>query len=244
VIAEATSADFWKFLLYDNVLTGDYQQLVPRGDRMTVQGGPLVHIRTVPEGGAAGTMAGTALPYTFYDRYTNRAQQPKMDRRQPLPSVFAPRFIDGGTSGFNTSLKIWREGVVPAGASCGAYSSNSGLPFVDAVRFDENENATIERIGSGTNDPPPPKTIPAAASVPVSCCFFPLTSTSGDVGGWLYLNLDHRQNGARPSQNWVITSMFADAINGTDATAIAFGNGCTPAVARGARIGPAPNPNP
>ena len=29
---------------------------------------PMVHIRAVPEGGAAGSTAHTDLPYTFYDR--------------------------------------------------------------------------------------------------------------------------------------------------------------------------------
>jgi hypothetical protein len=88
-----SSADYFAgTALFDNVLVGDYQQYVPRGENKTYfQGGSLVHIRTVPEGGPAGTMASTSLPYTFYDRYTAALPQGTADRRQPLPSAFAAR---------------------------------------------------------------------------------------------------------------------------------------------------------
>ena len=64
-------------------------------------GNPLVHIRAIPEGGAAGTVVATNLPYTFYDRYTPRTT-PAMDRRQPLPAAFTARYIQGGTAAFRT----------------------------------------------------------------------------------------------------------------------------------------------
>src|SRR5436305_636151 len=119
----ASSKDFFSsVLLYDNVLTGDYQQVVPRGDKSYAQGGPLVHIRAIPEGGTVGTGVGSNLPYTFYDRYTVGFPVSRTtDRRQPLPSVFAPRFIDGGAGGFNSALKIWREGIVGGDATCSDY---------------------------------------------------------------------------------------------------------------------------
>ena len=76
------SAAFYNDLLYDNVLTGDYQSVNPNAATGNYAGGnPLVHIRAVPEGGAAGAPTPvTNLPYTFYDRYTPRAT-PKTDRR-------------------------------------------------------------------------------------------------------------------------------------------------------------------
>ncbi|HEV2720226.1 MAG TPA: hypothetical protein VG323_09425 [Thermoanaerobaculia bacterium] len=49
---------------------------------------------------------------------------------------------------------------------------------------------------------------------------------------------------ARPSQNWVITSMFAEPTYAVEAPAIALGNGCTPAAAVGAQIAPAANVTP
>jgi hypothetical protein len=263
----ASSKDFFSgVLLYDNVLTGDYQQIVPRGDKSYAQGGPLVHIRAIPEGGPAGAAVASNLPYTFYDRYTvgfpsNRT----IDRRQPLPSGFAPRFIDGGTGGFNTSLKIWREGVVGGDAACSDFVRNNALPVADVVRFDEHENATVMVI---LEPPPPPLATPLTFSIPTSSTQFPPYSTSGDVGGWLYLNLnnggsnaysvgvvppgiarDFRTNssttvGLRQSQNWVITSMFAEPTYATEATAVALGNGCSPSPKAGAQIAPAPNPTP
>jgi hypothetical protein len=233
-----TSAGYFSTLLFDNVLTGDYQFVVPRGTKSYAQGGPLVHIRAVPEGGAAGSLPGTPLPYTFYDHYTPAAQK-KIDRRQPLPSLFAPRFIQGGPGGFNTKLKIWREGFVTSDASCNTYRSNSAIPFAEAVRFDEHENAMVQ-------ESPPPigefpaflPTTPATGQVETSSGLLPPLASSGDVGGWIYLNLNSSAAGARPSQNWVITSMFAEPTYAVEATAMALGNGCSPAKANNTQIGP------
>src|SRR5205823_6560821 len=141
----ALSSDYFASLLYDNVLTGDYQQLETVGGRVYASGGPLVHIRAIPEGGAAGAIVATSLPYTFYDRFTPSMAMRKSDRRQPLPSLFVPRFINGGTGAFNTRLKVWREGIT-AGACSGAgiaVVSNSNMDIADRVRFDEHENATV-----------------------------------------------------------------------------------------------------
>ncbi|HEY6141316.1 MAG TPA: hypothetical protein VI670_26470 [Thermoanaerobaculia bacterium] len=265
-----TSSDYYSgVLLYDNVLTGDYQQIVPRGAQSYAQGGPLVHIRAIPEGGAAGAAVSSSLPYTFYDRYTvgfpaNRT----IDRRQPLPSVFAPRYISGGPTGFNASLKIWREGLVGGDAACKDYVRNSAVPIVETVRFDEHENSTVF-IPPPILAPPLPSGSPLSFSPSTTAgAFFPPPGPSGDVGGWLYLNLnnggstvysvnvvppgiprDFRTNtsttiGLRQSQNWVITSMFAVPTYATEATAVALGNGCSPSPKVGAQIAPAGNANP
>jgi hypothetical protein len=50
--------------------------------------------------------------------------------------------------------------------------------------------------------------------------------------------------GVRQSQNWVITSMFAEPAYAFETTAPALGNGCSPSPKRGAQIGPAANPSP
>src|SRR5205814_1198258 len=119
----------------------------------------------------------------------------KSDRRQPLPSLFAPRFINSGTGTFNTTLKIWREGIT-VGACSGAglaAASNSNLHIADAVRFDEHENATIMPAPIGISAAPPaPPGLPATSSIPsANTISLPQFSSSGDVGGWLYLNLDN-----------------------------------------------------
>jgi len=208
---------YWDQILYDNVLTGDYQQITPLGGRLAAHGGPLVHIRAVAEG--------TTLPHTFYEQWA-----PKMsDRRQPLPSVFAPRYVSGGPSGFRTRVTLWREATPPA-SRCSDYSANSTIPFVDVVRFDEHENAAVP---SGCIIVCPTVVgTPATISVPAESALFPVASTSGDVGGWLYLNLG--------SQGWVISSMLAEQIDPVDVAAPALVDGCTPAPKPGAQVGPSP----
>jgi hypothetical protein len=256
------SLDYASILLYDNVLTGDYEQLVARGGKSYAQGSPLVHIRAIPEGGPAGALVGTSLPYTFYDRYTIAQPSRTIDRRQPLPSVFAPRYIAGGPGGLNTKLKIWREGVTTASAACTDYAKNSAIRFTEAVRFDEHENATIVSLCCCVTCPPPPPGPPLTVNLSASDTnTLGAFSTSGDVGGWLYLNLSNGGSTSysaarpgfapptvivRPSQAWVITSMFAEPTYATETTAIALGNGCSPPAGSSthAQIGPAPNPTP
>jgi hypothetical protein len=63
-------------ILYDNVLTGDYQQV--NSEQNFAQGGPLVHIRAIPEGGAPGALT-TNLPRTFL--------QPLPERRHGRPAT-------------------------------------------------------------------------------------------------------------------------------------------------------------
>jgi len=248
---------FGELLLYDNVLIGDYVQL----DAKSAHGGPLVHIRAIPEGGPAGAVVSTNLPYTFYDRYTVGLPSRTSDRRQPLPSAFAVRHIEDKSKGLSTSLQVWREGVAAGGASCRELGSNRNLDHAEVVRFDEHENATInfwcgiipECIG-------PPRTSTALVWPAI---LLPSASTSGDSVGWVYLNLnnygstaysaatgrDFRIYGAtRQSQNWMIATMFAGSANAFDLPAAPLGNGCSPAPLpttdpRGV-IGPARNSTP
>jgi len=75
---------YYDDLLYDNVLTGDYQSINPSQTTGNYAGGnPLVHIRAIPEGGAAGAVVATNLPFTFYDRYTPRAARCAGDGSPP-----------------------------------------------------------------------------------------------------------------------------------------------------------------
>jgi len=252
-------------ILFDNVLTGDYQDLNPNPATGNYAGGnPLVHIRAVPEGGSAGQVIATSLPYTFYDLYTagtSRAQ----DRRQPLPSAFMPRFIAGGTTAFNTNLKIWREAFAAPAACPTSYVNNSNLPITENVRFDEHENPTFYSFLCAFQCPPGEPGIPSVLALSSSTTsLLPAFSTSGDVGGWLYFNLNNggssaysvapgrnfrfgtTRGGPRQSQAWMITSMFAEGRYSVDMDALAIGNGCSPAPELSMRspIGPAPNPNP
>src|SRR6266542_2497027 len=221
-ISPLDPAYYAKTLLYDNVLTGDYERVVP--DKLIgnyAGGNPLVHIRAIPEGGPAGSAA-TGLPYTFYDRMTPSGAR-HIDRRQPLPSTFAARFIEGGTAAFHTEYTMWREAATAAAAGC--VSANASVPYLSIVRYDEYENPTV---GSG------PRAFPvAAAAATTSSAFPPRVGVS--VSGWMFLELDNRAGTsasspfsvARPSQNWIVIKMQAEGRYGVEYDATAIGNGCT-----------------
>jgi hypothetical protein len=254
---------FTSRLLYDNVLIGDYQQV--NSTENFAQGNPMVHLRAIPEGGnASGTVppdAGPgALPVnfdrTFYSRYQAGGVA---DRRQPLPSTFAARWISGGATGFETYYKIWREGRT-TGATCSVSGlGNQTIPITELVRFDEEENPTTftpDRIISPR--PTVPLSLPESSRTNVTNPIFP-PNPDGAVAGWMYLNLDDAASPNTPlgiaTQNWVIISMRADGRYSVDFDAAWLGNGCSPAVAvtdedpftapvTGPNIGPAANITP
>ncbi len=245
-------------LLFDNVLIGDYQQLggsaAGTGPAIAFDaaGNPMVHIRAVPEGGGAGANVPTGLPYTFYDRYTPFTTR-TIDRRQPLPSTFAARFIQGGTGAFATNLTIWREGLTGAGASCASYVNSASIAIAEFIRFDEHENPTTFFIDTTCTPCRSPVPTPAAASSTNTASSTYPSIVGTDVGGWMYLNLNNgggqvysvtnHAGGTttsaptvfgtpRASQNWVTATMFGNA-GGSRMTAefdaAPLGNGCTPA---------------
>jgi hypothetical protein len=246
-------------IAFENVLTGDYQQVDSSNN--FAQGNPLVHIRAIPEGGtpaqrrAQPASFDAGFPRTFYSRY-QKANEPRFDGRQPLPSTFASRWIQGGGAGFQTSVKVWREGRTGSGALCGAYENEALLDVLEIVRFDEAENGAaivpdfrLPPFGRRTMLPPSSRTDVTDPDI------FPQLA-NGPVAGWLYLNLDdcHLSSAlcgeGAPTQNWVVTSMRAQGRFSTDADASALGNGCSQAVdiseissQGGVVIGPAPNAN-
>jgi len=261
-ISPADPAYFTREILFDNVLTGDYQHVNPNQATGNYAGGnPLVHIRALPEGGPAGAVVPTRLPYTFYDLYTRRAVTRTQDRRQPLPSAFMPRFIQGGTGAFNTNYQIWREAAAELTSCPVDHAQNAHMEIEEEVRFDEHENPQYDDyfcIGYSSCY----AGLPATSAVSTAGSPFPSTSTSGDVGGWMYLNLnnggspaysaarDYRvgttDKGPRQSQAWVVVSMFAEGRYATETDAAAIGNGCSPApdYSKTMPIGPAPNAAP
>jgi hypothetical protein len=230
---------FTSDLLYDNVLTGDWIAVSPGAADNYASASSLVHIRAVPEGGRAGTRVPRVLPYTFYGRLlANRPLSERVaDRRQPLPSAFAARFIQGGTDDFQTRFTIWREAITGPNALCAAYVQNSNLPIADLVRFDEHENATI--LSSGILGPPP---VPGDPGLPVSSTtssasstFPTLVSPHNGIAGWLYLNLGRYSNsgkttipGAGQEQAWVTITMYAERRYAAAFEAVALQNGCSP----------------
>jgi len=201
-----------QILGYDNVLTGDYEDVHPdKGIGNFAGGSPLIHIKAIPNGGSTGTA--TPLPYTFYDRYTPPAAK-RVDRRQPLPSSFMSRFIQGGTAALFTDFVFWREGSSPGGC----VSTTAVMPVATVVRFDEFENATMTAITPAS---------PATSSISTaSTAFPPLFGAS--LTGWMYIDLDNHSLSTRSSQNWVTVRMRAEGRYGVTYDAIALKNGCAP----------------
>src|SRR5438132_11165940 len=176
-----TSTYYTNEILFDNALTGAYESITPGLTGTNGAGGaPLVHIRAIPEGGLAGSVPGTNLPFTFYDRYTPVGAR-TVDRRVPLPNLFAARFVQGGTGGLNTTYQIWREGITGATLTCASYAVNGRLAVTDIVRFDEHENAT--GLGAGivcSPCGPSTLTLPETSSTNTSSSNYPPLSSSGD----------------------------------------------------------------
>lgn len=254
-------AYFQSEILFDNTLIGDYQIINKAVGSNYAGGNPMVHIRAIPEGGPAGVLLTgqqTNLPYTFYARYVNGSTlfpgtAINADRRQPLPSVFAARWIQGGPTSFNTNFRIWREGVtgpsvnVLAGVtptSCSGAASNSALNITEIVRFDEHENPSIFNPQRDVSPVTPVTiTLPETSNPSTTSSTFPPTlSTPGDNDGWMYLNLNSGTTAGpanvalhpqivRASQNWVIIAMSgAGSTAGqfsVDFDAAWLGNGCS-----------------
>ena len=215
-------------LAFDNVLIGDYQQVHSRND--FAQGSPLVHIRAIPEGGTAAERLahqnehGANLTRTLYARYLPW-YAPKIDSRQPLPSVFAARWIASWI--FETSLKIWREGKTGPSATCATHEDNVAF-FMDTILFDENENAFGEIPQSRITPITVERTLPATSLTSVTdYLVFPPVS-NGAVAGWMYLNLDNKVGDGKATGNWVITSLRAEGRFSADMNAAPLGNGCSP----------------
>jgi hypothetical protein len=221
---------FTSDLLYDNVLTGDYIFIDPKGERNGyATGSAMVHIRAIPEGGPAGANIGTRMPQTFYGRFKPAVS----DRRQPLPSVYAARYIEGGPEGFTTRISVWREAAIGSGASCAQYMTSAESQFVEITRFDERENAAIQS-GPVAFSIKPRTTLPPVARLATSNGVFP-ASTSSDNGGWFYMNLADR---GRNAQAWVDVTLFSEGRYGVQMPAASLGNGCSTAPVAGAQIGP------
>ena len=213
---------YWRdVVLWDNVLIGDYAQ-VTRKNRFA-EGGPLVHIRAVPEGGGSPP----AFERTFYSRYQS-ASTPKRDGRQPLPSTFAARWISGGSGEFQTFFKIWREGKTGAGAACAAHIPEKDLHAREVVMFDEAENAVTGLPTCRCSFDPAPYIFPPTSLTSVADVDRYPQHNNGAISGWAYLNLHTPGQDDYATQAWVISSMRAEGQFSVDMDVTALGNGCSP----------------
>lgn len=235
-------------IMYDNVLIGDYQQ-VDRANNFA-RGNTLVHIRAIPEGGLTDS-ARTKFRRTFYSRLQNGGT---VDRRQPLPSTFAARWINGGVGALDTSVKVWREARTSAAAGCAVSSITT--PYPDIVRFDEEENPTGFQFDCPFTCPAPVLDLPVVARLNIdnSGEYLPPNPDSA-LAGWMYFNLNTDSLYGQPpnenaTQSWVVVSMGAEGRFSVDFDAAYLGNGCSPRTpytdedGDAPAIGPAANVNP
>jgi hypothetical protein len=218
---------FTSEIRFDNVLIGDYQQV--NSSQNFAQGNPMVHIRAIPEGGDVGTVATINFDRTFYSRYQAGGV---LDRRQPLPSVFAARWIQGGANQMATSYKIWREGATGVGApvpdECGEWDENN-TNVAEIVRFDEAENPVGDVPISRVSPPLTTEfTLPETSRTSVADSSIYPQLPNGATAGWTYLNLDNSTTDSPlASQNWVVVSMRAEGRYSVDFDAAWLANGCT-----------------
>jgi hypothetical protein len=242
-------------ILWDNTLIGDYQ-VIDIGGRFA-GGESMVSVRAIPEGGnrLAGPVLGvdTNFPYTFYDRYTGAVTggNREIDRRMPLPGVWAARFISGGALDFDAELQVWREGNTTAATTVGGtaecditpWELNGQLDVVALVRFDERENPSVSEeicqispcpgiVGFVTEE--------ASRNNVADTDFFPPPGTAAaDGSGWMYMNLNNGcEGGTDPcsdraplgfsSQSWVTVHMAAEGSSfAVDFDAAWLQNGCS-----------------
>ncbi len=222
---------FTSDLLYDNVLIGDYIFIDPKGDKNGfATASPMVHIRAIPEGGPSGAKVATRLPQTFYQRFNPAVS----DRRQPLPSVYAARYIEGGPESFQTRVSVWRESALGTGESCAQYVRSAEAPFIEITRFDERENASIQSASISSTRAR--TTMTPVTRLTSTASVFPAV-TSSDFGGWIYMNLAQT---TRNTQAWVDVTLFSEGRYGVQFPAASLGNGCSKAPVAGAQIGPRP----
>ena len=223
---------FSEAIAFDNVLTGEYMQ-VNRATHSS-EGNPMVHIRAIPEGESAATRATLAqyvsnFPSTFYGRLTGTS---KRDGRQPLPSRFATRWMQGGPGEFQTELTLWREPLTVTTPSCAAYGHNRAQRTTEYVVFDEDENAQAAAyIAAPDADFPVPQNV-VTSTMRLGFRDSELPEPEPDaVAGWVYVNLDDptgQPTGYAPRQGWITTSLRAEGRYSVGVDAIAMGNGCSP----------------
>jgi hypothetical protein len=165
-----------------NVLFGDYAIV----DGNTAEGDTLVHIQ------ASATNPETSTPgqYTFYGRYVNWTAA---DNREPLPTAFGARYVNG-----DTDLIVWRDAKIPQYQSfaCPAQPTWYPLGQEALIAFDEQESAVVL---------PTSPVSPAASGLTP----FPAETQRTTVGstefpvpfgsGWTYLNLNTAVTAAGPN---------------------------------------------
>ena len=201
-----------------NVLWGDFFYVAP-GDTAVAQAQNLVRLESDPS---------VVVPdLSFYTPYAPRASG-HPDYREPLPTVWAVRYLDGGGFHGTTDLIVWRDAVYPNAA----FPCNAPLhPLYSGARrlvaFDEEENASVVDCPAGCTFLPPAG---ATSRIHIGGSAFPIPYEFG----WLFLDL-HWPNLATTlpvltfSPAWVGTVTTSQGLFSVGLPGTPLDNGCDPA---------------
>ncbi|HEX6902678.1 MAG TPA: hypothetical protein VF789_23370 [Thermoanaerobaculia bacterium] len=200
-----------------NVLWGDFFFVDQAAG--TAQGAPLVHIESdplAPETSVAGE-------YTFYGAYIAWSG---IDNREPLPTTFGVRYINGpvGATPTTTDLIVWRDPKVSQSEfTCPAVTGRPAWYPLGQERIeigDENGNHYLM----------PRKAFPAVAQR-VRVGRVPLPTRY--PFGWMYLNLNHSRpanpnppEDPQAAQAWVIGLEFAGSNTSAGWDAMHYDSAC------------------
>lgn len=187
----------------DNRLIGDAFYVFPGQD--FAQGINLVRLEADPERFGPGDR-------TFYGPYLDGDGS---DAREPLPTVWAARNLDGGGFSGGTGITVWRSASdTPEAFNCAGPTPI--LPLISEVfSFDEEENGFRVYPNTAIIDPPPPLEDIAPFTAAVSQLDsqnFPVFNPS--PFGWMLFDLGvlafHHGSVDPFAQGWVGTIIRAD----------------------------------
>ncbi len=187
---------------YDNRIIGDAFFVDPAND--FAQGENLVHLEASPDEFGPGDR-------TFYAPFVAADGS---DGREPLPTVWASRMLEGGGFDGGTELTVWRGLPAPREPfACGGELPL--LPLINQVySFDEEENGLLVFPSTFIVDPPPPRAeldpVPFATNRIQRDDFFFFQPASF---GWLSMDLStwtyERSSRDRLAQAWLGTTFNA-----------------------------------
>lgn len=201
-------------ITHQNVLWGDFFYVDQATGR--AQGMPLAHIESDP----SGAETSTAGSYTFYGAY---AGWTAADHREPLPTTFGVRYINGtvGTTPTTTDLIVWRDPKAMQGPfTCPAATGRPAWYPLGQERIEVgNEDGLHYRM--------PRKAFPAVAQrVRVGRIPLPVRYPFG----WLYMSLNHTTafppEDPEAAQAWVIGLEFAGSNTSAGWDAMHYDSAC------------------
>jgi hypothetical protein len=213
-----------------NVLWGDW--FIVNATQNFAEGGDLVHVE------ADGTNPATSTPrnYTFYGRLDKPTAFNAFDNREPLATMFATRFLNGGAFSAGTSLLCWRDSKTDQGQfSCPPPNSNfpSWYPLGQegVTVFDEQEHPIVSHGCSHSPCPTVTNQVCPAETQRVQVGGASLSTGTFNVG-WLFLDLNFNVgNGLPPidpaaDQAWVISTLASNGHFAVGLDAIQLDSAC------------------